>query len=299
VLSNATPYHTFLELLPGLARDSGVKEESPLPRDFQHHVRFADYACGAFKINCAVDTLPNFTCLPNKAPNVAGPQHRGTVHFETTMEEIENAHREASLGMPATRPVVEMTIPSVLDNTLAPPGKHVVQLFVQFAPYDVHPKIGHWADPAFKVRHCCGCLELNSFRLFEYDVWKACGYFAQPTKSRSHPTPLPSFSQAAFVHRVFGIVEEQCPGFTSSVLYYDALSPLDLERIFGLHKGNIMHGSLGLHQLGYTRPAPGFSSHRTPLRNLYLCGAGAHPGGGVMGAPGRNCANVVISDLKL
>lgn len=254
VLSNATPYHTFLELLPGLARDSGVEEDSPLPRDFQRHVRFSDYACGAFKINCAVDALPNFLCLPNKGPNVAGPQHRGTVHFETTMEEIETAHREASLGMPATRPVVEMTIPSVLDNTLAPAGKHVVQFFVQFAPYDVHPKVGHWADPAFKE---------------------------------------------AFVQRVFNIVEEQCPGFKSSVLYYDALSPLDLERVFGLHKGNIMHGSLGLHQLGYTRPAPGFSSHRTPLKGLYLCGAGAHPGGGVMGAPGRNCANIVLSDLKM
>jgi phytoene dehydrogenase-like protein len=253
ILSNATPYHTFLELLPGLARDSGVAEESPFPRDFQHHVRFADYSCGAFKINCAVDRLPNFSCMPTP-DGKPGPQHRGTAHFETTMEEIENAYREASLGMPATRPVVEMTIPSVLDNTIAPPGKHVVQLFVQFAPYDVNPKIGHWADPAFKE---------------------------------------------SFVRRVFSIIEEHCPGFSSSVLYYDALSPLDLERIFGLHKGNIMHGSLGLHQLGYTRPAPGFSSHRTPLAGLYLCGAGAHPGGGVMGAPGRNCANIVLSDFGL
>lgn len=253
VLSNATPYHTFLELLPGLARDSGAVEESPLPADFQHHIRFADYSCGAFKINCAVDRLPQFTCMPTE-PGVPGPQHRGTVHFETTMEEIENAHREASMGMPATRPVVEMTIPSALDNTLAPPGKHVVQFFVQFAPYDVNPKVGHWADPSFK---------------------------------------------AAFVQRVFSVVEEHCPGFTASVLHYDALSPLDLERVFGLHKGNIMHGSLGLHQLAYTRPAPGYSSHRTPMAGLYLCGAGAHPGGGVMGAAGRNCARVVLSDLGM
>ena len=252
VLSNATPYHTFLELLPGLARDSGVFEESPLPRHFQHHIRFADYACGAFKINCAVDRLPEFTCLPSISRGMPGPQHRGTVHFETTMEEIETAYREASLGIPATRPVVEMTIPSALDDTLAPSGKHVVQLFVQFAPYDVNPKIGHWGDPAFKE---------------------------------------------AFVQRVFSIVDEHCPGFASSILHYDALSPLDLERIFGLHKGNIMHGSLALHQLGYARPAPGFSSYRTPLSGLYLCGAGAHPGGGVMGAAGRNCANVVLSDL--
>ena len=78
---------------------------------------------------------------------------------------------------------------------------------------------------------------------------------------------------------------------------YDALSPLDLERVFGLHKGNIFHGALALHQLGYARPAFGFSQHRMPLDGLYLCGSGAHPGGGVMGSPGRNCAHVVLSDL--
>ncbi len=103
----------------------------------------------------------------------------------------------------------------------------------------------------------------------------------------------------AFVKRCFNVIDEFCPGFSSSVIGYDALSPLDLERIFGLHKGNIMHGALSLHQLAHARPAPGWSSHRTPLDGLYLCGAGAHPGGGVMGAAGRNCANVVLSDLGM
>eukprot|EP01125_Pyxidicula_operculata_P021282 TRINITY_DN8132_c0_g1_i1.p1 TRINITY_DN8132_c0_g1~~TRINITY_DN8132_c0_g1_i1.p1 ORF type:complete len:857 (+),score=192.80 TRINITY_DN8132_c0_g1_i1:21-2591(+) len=255
IVSNANPYHTFLELIPGLSRDSGNEsEDSPLPRDFQHHIRFQDYNCGAMKINCAVDSLPNFLSYPSPADGKPGPQHRGTIHFENIMEEIDNAAREASMGIPATRPVIEMTIPSSLDSTLAPPGKHVVQLFVQFVPYAIDPKIGSWADPAFKE---------------------------------------------AIADRVFKIVEEFAPNFSKSVLYRDILSPLDLERVFGLQKGNIMHGALSLHQLAYARPVHGFSRHRTPLDSLYLCGAGAHPGGGVMGAAGKNCAFQILSDLNI
>ncbi len=127
------------------------------------------------------------------------------------------------------------------------------QFFVQFAPYDLDPKAGNWADPHFVD---------------------------------------------SFADRVFRIVEEHVPGFASSVLYRDVLTPLQLERVFGLHRGNIMHGSLALHQLAWARPAFGYDRHRTPLKGLYLCGAGAHPGGGVMGAPGHNCAQVVLSDLQ-
>lgn len=101
------------------------------------------------KINCAVSELPNFECFPTQNGK-PGPQHYGTIHFENKMEELEVSAREAWMGMPASRPIVEMTIPSSLDNTLAPPGKHVVQLFVQFAPYHIDPKIGSWADPGFK-----------------------------------------------------------------------------------------------------------------------------------------------------
>lgn len=254
VVAACGPYHTFLELLPGLARDSGYDEASPLPPEFQRHIRYAEHGCGAFKINCAVDRLPDFECCPSAPDGTPGPQHRGTIHFENRMEELEHAYREASMGMPATRPAIEMTIPSSLDTTVAPPGKHVVQLFVQYAPYDVDPAIGNWADPAFKE---------------------------------------------AFVGRCFAIVDEFCPGFSASVTGIDAISPLDLERTFGMHKGNIHHGSLSLHQLGYARPALGWSSYRTPMEGLYLSTAGAHPGGGVMGAAGRNAAMVMLSDLGL
>jgi phytoene dehydrogenase-like protein len=259
VVSGAGPYHTFLELLPGYdgagagAGGAAAAEDGPLPTSFARHVRFADHACGAFKINLAVSRLPEFACWPNPSPGVPGPQHRGTVHLESRMEELENAFREASMGVPASRPVIEMTIPSALDATIAPPGQHVVQLVVQYAPYDVDPKVGHWADG--RLRH-------------------------------------------EFADRCVRIVEEFCPGFADSIVGRDVLSPLDLEREFGLHRGNIFHGSLALHQLAYARPMAGHSDHRSPLRGLYMASAGTHPGGGVMGACGRNCALAVLDDVR-
>jgi len=202
-----------------------------------------------------VDKLPNFECYPSPADGSPGPMHSGTIHFESSMEEIEKAYLDTLQGRPADRPgiyiyihvlfsviylessicnhyichfsyiymlifintVIEMTIPSALDHTLTPTGsgKHIVQLFIQYAPYNLAPDVGSWADPAFKE---------------------------------------------AFVSRCLAIVEEYCPGFRSSILHVDALSPLDLEQIFGLPKGNIHHGSLSLHQLAYMRPAPG-SNH--------------------------------------
>jgi phytoene dehydrogenase-like protein len=164
------------------------------------------------------------------------------------VQEIEDAYLEAyAHRRPSSRPVIEMTLPSSLDTTIAPPGKHVASLFVQYAPYNLDPKVGSWEDEGFKN---------------------------------------------AFADRVFGIIDEKAPDFSASILGRDLLSPLDLEKVFGLHGGNIFHGSLSLHQLAYARPG-----YRTPLRGLYLCGAGTHPGGGVMGASGRNCARVVLSDL--
>jgi phytoene dehydrogenase-like protein len=108
----------------------------------------------------------------------------------------------------------------------------------------------------------------------------------------------PSFKEK-FVKRCFKIIDEFAPNFSQSVIGYDSLSPLDLERIFGIPKGNFHHLSLGIHQLAYNRPAPGFSSYRSPIKNLYMCSAGTHPGGGVMGSPGRNCSNVILSDMNV
>ncbi|KAK2981592.1 hypothetical protein RJ640_011122 [Escallonia rubra] len=182
----------------------------------------------------------------------AGPQHMGTIHIGSErMEEIDSACQDAVNGSPSRRPIIEMTIPSVLDKTISPPGKHVINLFIQYTPYK--PIDGSWEDPAYRE---------------------------------------------SFAQRCFTLINEYAPGFSSSVIGYDMLAPPDLERVIGLTGGNIFHGAMGLDSLFLMRPVKGWSNYRTPLRGLYLCGSGAHPGGGVMGAPGRNAARVVIQDIK-
>lgn len=241
VLSNATPYKTFMELVP----------ESILPDDFSRAVKHSDYSSATTKINLAVDKLPQFKSCNLGYPE-AGPQHMGTIHIGSeSMEEIDFACQEAINGLPSKRPIIEMTIPSVLDNTISPPGKHVINLFIQYTPYK--PNDGSWEDPAYRE---------------------------------------------SFAQRCFRLIDEYAPGFSSSVIGYDMLAPPDLERIIGLTGGNIFHGAMGLDSLFLMRPVKGWSNYRTPVRGLYLCGSGAHPGGGVMGAPGRNAARVVIEDIK-
>lgn len=253
VMANCTPYHAFVELLPNTPTQSSPHDASELER-FTHHIQTSDYACGALKINCALDRLPEFACMASDPAGIPGPQHRGTIHLQNSIGDIEAAYRDAAQGRPASRPVIELTIPSSLDATVAPPGGHVAQLFVQYAPYAIDESVGSWADPDF---------------------------------ARS------------YADQVCAAVDEFVPGFSDSILHRDVLTPLDLERIFGLHRGNIFHGAISLHQLAYARPAPGYSSYRTPIEGLYLCSAGTHPGGGVMGAAGRNSAFNVLSDIGL
>ncbi|KAI3418527.1 uncharacterized protein J3R85_013733 [Psidium guajava] len=241
VLSNATPYKTFMELVP----------EDVLPDEFLRSVEFADYTSGTTKINLAVDRLPSFQSCKLSYPH-AGPQHRGTIHIGSeSMEEIDSACQDAVNGVPSRRPIIEMTIPSVLDKTIAPPGKHVINLFIQYTPYK--PSDGSWMDPVYRK---------------------------------------------TFADRCFSLIDEYCPGFSSSVIGYDMLTPPDLEREIGLTGGNIFHGAMGLDSLFLMRPVKGWSNYRTPVQGLYLCGSGAHPGGGVMGAPGRNAAQIVLQDFK-
>ncbi|CAK7339569.1 unnamed protein product [Dovyalis caffra] len=241
VLSNATPYKTFMELVPNNA----------LPDDFTRAVKYSDYSSATTKINLAVDKLPQFQCCKLNHPD-AGPQHMGTIHIGSeSMEEIDSACQDAVNGVPSRRPVIEMTIPSVLDKTISPPGKHVINLFVQYTPYK--PSDGSWGDAAYRE---------------------------------------------TFAQRCFSLLGEYAPGFSSSIIGYDMLTPPDLEREIGLTGGNIFHGAMGLDSLFLMRPVKGWSSYRTPLQGLYVCGSGTHPGGGVMGAPGRNAAHVVLQDVK-
>jgi len=232
VVSNADPKVTFLDLL-------GTEN---LPDKLVSGIEQLDFRSPVMKINVALDRLPTFPSRPD-----VGPALRGTIHLGASrMPELEDSFAAACAGRLPERPMIEMTIPSTLDNTLAPPGKHVASLFVQHVPYTLRD--GNW----------------------------------DTVRDR-------------FADRVFAVIEELAPGFSASVLHRDVLAPPDLERVFGITGGNIFHGTMSPDRLWFRRPLAGLGGYRTPVAGLYLCGAGTHPGGGVMGACGRNAAGVVLS----
>uniref|UniRef100_A0A673I1Y8 Pyridine nucleotide-disulfide oxidoreductase domain-containing protein 2-like n=1 Tax=Sinocyclocheilus rhinocerous TaxID=307959 RepID=A0A673I1Y8_9TELE len=242
VLSNATPYITFKQLTP----------QDALPEAFITAVDQIDYTSPVTKINVAVDKLPNFLAAPNSADGKPGPHHQCSIHLNCeSVEVLEEAYREGQQGRPSSRPMIEMTIPSVLDPTLAPPGCHVVSLFIQFTPYLLEGRRA-WTDE----------------------------------------------DRERFADTAFDWVERYAPGFKKSIVGKDILTPADLERVFGLTGGNIFHGSMSLDQLYLARPLPSVADYRTPVKGLYLCGSGSHPGGGVMGAAGWNSALKVLADFK-
>ncbi|XP_042358745.1 pyridine nucleotide-disulfide oxidoreductase domain-containing protein 2 [Plectropomus leopardus] len=240
VLSNATPYVTFKNLTP----------QAALPPEFIKAIDQIDYTSPVTKINVAVDKLPNFLASPTP-DNKPGPHHQCSIHLNCeSVELLETAYKEAMNGRPSARPMLEMTIPSVLDPTLAPPGCHVVSLFTQFTPFHIEGR--EWTDQ----------------------------------------------DRETYADTAFDWVEQYAPGFKKSVVGRDILAPPDLERIFGLTGGNIFHGSMSLDQLYLARPLPSLSDYRSPIKGLYLCGSGSHPGGGVMGSPGWNAALTAMADLK-
>jgi phytoene dehydrogenase-like protein len=165
------------------------------------------------------------------------------------MDYLERAYDEAHQGRPSREPIIELTIPTTVDTTLAPRGHHVVQMFVQYAPYKLSDGL-------------------------DWDLLR-------------NP----------FADRCITAVDAYAPNFAASVLHRQVLTPLDIERRFALTGGNIFQGSMALHQLFSMRPLPGWADYRTPVKGLYLCGSATHPGGGVTGAPGRNCAIEMLRDL--
>jgi phytoene dehydrogenase-like protein len=218
-------------------------DPAQLPPDFNDAIARISYASASAKINVALDRLPSFTALPG---HEAGPQHHGTVHLCPDQDFIERAYDEAKFGKMSSKPVVECTLPSSLDSTIVPEGKHLMSMFTQYAPY-------HLSD----------------------------GPWTQAKKDE-------------YADRCFDIVEEYAPGFKSSVIDRQILSPVDLEETFGLTGGSIFQGAMPLHQLFMFRPVAGYASYTTPIKGLYLCGSAAHPGGGVMGAAGWNAARVML-----
>jgi len=217
-------------------------DSQQLPSEFVAELERIDYGSASAKINVALDALPNFTACPGSEP---GPQHRGTIHLCPDQDYIERSYDEAKYGRASSEPVVECTIPSAVDPTVAPPGKHLMSMFCQYAPYHV---AGGWTEAA----------------------------------------------KNAFADRCFAVVERYAPGFTASVIDRQVLSPVDIEATFNLTGGNIFQGAMSLNKLFMFRPAPGYADYRTPIKHLFLCGSAAHPGGGVMGAPGWNAAREML-----
>ncbi len=244
IASNADCHVTFELLL----------DPDALPPEFRAAVASIDYSSASMKINLALDRLPQFSsCHPELVERRElvggriGPQHRGTIHFCPDQDFIERAYDDAKYGKPSREPVVELTLPSAVDPTVAPPGKHLGSMFVQYAPYRL--KDASWT---------------------------------QSLKDE-------------VADRCFAIVEQYAPGFTASVLHRQVLAPPDLEATFNLTGGNIFQGAMSLQQLFAFRPLPGYAGYRTPIRGLFLCGSAAHPGGGVMGAAGRNASRAMLA----
>ncbi len=232
VVSSVDPRRTFLEMM----------DPRELPGEFVEGVRRYKFRGSSGKVNLALDALPDFTCLPG-----SGPHLRGAISISPSVDYMERAYDDAKYGRFSRHPYVDIVIPSLTDPSVAPPGKHVMSCFVQYAPY--HLKEGHWDD-----------------------------------------------QREAFGETVIDTIAEFAPNLKDIILHRQVLTPLDIEREFGLTEGNIFQGELTLEQLFFLRPVPGWAQYATPVDHLYLCGSATHPGGGIMGAPGRNAAMRVLKD---
>ena len=236
VISAVDPTITFAKLLRSSHLVDGVRKK----------VVARDTKSASMKINLTLSGLPDFRAKPGVTP---GPQHKGTVHIAPSVAHILDALEDLKKGCPSSRPILELTIPSVVDDTLAPPGCHVMNIFLQFVPYK-HP-FGDWQK--------------------EKD-----GYFQNV---------------------VLPLLREYITNIDAIVTGVQIFTPEDIEREFGMVGGNIFSGGMGLSQLFSGRPIRGMADYRTPIKGLYLSGAGTHPGGGVTGACGYNAAREVLADI--
>jgi phytoene dehydrogenase-like protein len=237
VISNLNPKLLYLKLL----------DPALLPSDFRARIEHWRCGSGTFRMNVALSELPDFRCLPGRAP---ADHHTAGIIIAPTLAYMERAYFDARLHGWSARPIVELVIPSTLDDSLAPPGQHVASLFCQ-----------HVAP-----------------QLPDGESWD------------SH--------RDAVADLMIDTVNAYAPNFKAAVLGRQIMSPLDLERTFGLVGGDIFHGALSLDQLFSARPMLGHADYRGPLPGLYMCGAGTHPGGGVTGAPGHNAAREVLLDFR-
>jgi phytoene dehydrogenase-like protein len=237
VVSNLNPKLLYERLI----------DPAALPADFRERIGRWRCGSGTFRMNVALSELPDFTVLPGRA---AAEHHTAGIIMAPSLAYMDQAFLDARAGGWSKRPIVEMLIPSTLDDSLAPRGRHVASLFCQHVAPQL-PDGASWDD------------------------------------HREHVADL-----------MIDLVDQHAPNFKASVLGRQIMSPLDLERTFGLIGGDIFHGALSLDQLFSARPMLGHGNYRGPLAGLYMCGSGTHPGGGVTGAPGHNAAREIIADFR-
>jgi phytoene dehydrogenase-like protein len=237
VVSNVDPKRLYTGLVPPDA----------LPAEFAARIKAYRCHSATFRMNVALSELPSFSVLPGRA---AGDHHTAGIIIAPSLAYMDRAYSHARLDGFSREPIIEMLIPSTLDDSLARPGCHVASLFCQHTAYDL-PDGRSWQDCRDEVADL-----------------------------------------------MIATVERHAPGFANSVIARQVFSPVDLEETFGLTGGDIFHGVLGLDQLFSARPLLGYADYRGPLPGLYLCGSGAHPGGGVTGAPGYNAAREIVRDFR-
>ena len=235
VISNADVKRTFLKLV----------EEKELPDVFLRRVRNFKIRGSSGKVNIALDSMPEFPALPKDAPSI-----RGDLHFTDSVERMERAYDDWKAGRWSADPFLDMMIPTTLDPTMTPPGKHFMSCFVQYCPPKVEGR--DWTDA----------------------------------------------DRDAFAETVISQIADYSPGFRDRIIHMEVRTPRELEAEVGLTEGNIFQGELTFDQLLFNRPVPGYAQYRSPVGGLYMCGSSTHPGGGVMGAPGRNAAAEILRDLS-
>jgi len=232
VISNADPHSTYLKLVG----------EDHLDQDMVKQVKRFKLRGSSGKVNLALDRPPEFKCRPGDGDHI-----RGDIAIAPSIEYLEKAYDEAKYGAFSRRPYINVVIPTLSDPTLAPPGKHVMSCFVQYAPYHLKEGADHWPE-----------------------------------------------QREAFGDTVIDTLAEYIPGFKDTILYRQVLTPWDLEQKFGLTEGNIFHGELSLEQLLFQRPVAGYAKYKTAVTNLWMCGSGTHPGGGIMGSGGELAAKTIL-----
>jgi phytoene dehydrogenase-like protein len=239
VVSGADPQRTLLGLL----------DPVHLPPSFVVKMRNYRASGTAAKINIALDALPNFAALKNSSPSDAAASLAGRIHIGPGIDYLERAFDHSKYGEFSPAPYLDISIPTILDNTLAPAGKHVMSIYMQFAPYQL--KNSSWQQQRDPLRDA-----------------------------------------------VIKTLSEYAPDFAGKILGVQTLTPADLESTYGLTGGHPFHGELSLDQIFTMRPLLGWARYATPVKNLYLCGNGTHPGNGVNGASGHNAAREIAKQLR-